>query len=339
MFVAPVVAGVLYLTQHSALLAVAGRAATHAQSTWSMVALILALSAFPMAALTLGAAANQPLPLLRTTQVELAGTFVNRIAPNGIGRAVVSGRFLVTRGLRSDQAAAAVAATVVAGLIVHTGGIVLTTSLDGVRSMHHLPTLMRPVALATAVLVALAVAGWAAIRRSDRDGRFGLWPRSVARQLMGLLRDPVRAGRVLAGVLTATILTVLAFWASMNAVMPTALLPAATIYLIGTAVSNIAPAPGGIGVTEAALTTGLVMSGMPAAPSLAGVLIFRLVSFWLPTLLGGISWLWLWRSKSLGREPALVAWSRPPHHGPGVASEGTPRVVRTATTAGAPVRA
>ena len=161
MFVAPVAAGVLYISQHSAVVAVAGTAATHARGTWSMLALILALSAFPMAAWTLGAAASQPLPLLRTTQVELAGTFVNRIAPNGIGRAVVSGRFLVTRGLRSDQAAAAVATTVVAGLIVHTGGIVFTASLGGVGSMHHLPTLKRPVALGAAVLVGVAVAGWA----------------------------------------------------------------------------------------------------------------------------------------------------------------------------------
>jgi uncharacterized membrane protein YbhN (UPF0104 family) len=300
MFVAPVVAGALYIRQHSGLVAVAGTAATHARSTWSMLALILALSAFPMAAWTLGAAANQSLPLFRTTQVELAGTFVNRIAPNGIGRAVVSGRFLVTRGLRSDQAAAAVAATVVAGLIVHTGGIVFTASLGGVGSIHHLPTLKRPVALAAAVLVAVAVAGWAVVRRTDRTGRIGFWPRSVARQFVGVLHDPVRSCRVLGGVLAATILTILAFWASMNAVAPTTLLPAATIYLIGTAVSNIAPAPGGIGVTEAALTTGLVMTGMPAGTSLAGVLIFRLVSFWLPTLLGGVSWLWLWRSKSLG---------------------------------------
>jgi len=38
-------------------------------------------------------------------------------------------------------------------------------------------------------------------------------------------------------------------------------------------VGNVAPVPGGIGVTEAALTAGLTSFGIPPAPALASVLL------------------------------------------------------------------
>ena len=44
-------------------------------------------------------------------------------------------------------------------------------------------------------------------------------------------------------------------------------------------VGNVAPVPGGIGVTEAALTAGLTAFGIPAAPALATVLLFRGITF------------------------------------------------------------
>jgi len=58
------------------------------------------------------------------------------------------------------------------------------------------------------------------------------------------------------------------------------------IYCAGTAASSFNLTPGGLGVTEAVLTAGLVASRMRPADALGSVLIFRLVSFWLVTLVG-----------------------------------------------------
>jgi uncharacterized protein (TIRG00374 family) len=104
---------------------------------------------------------------------------------------------------------------------------------------------------------------------------------------------------VVAGTAAASIATVIAFWAAVNAIFAIAFLPAATIYLIGTAISNIAPSPGGVGLPEAALTAGLTMNGVPMPQALAGVLVFRLVSFWLPTFLGAAAWLRICQSRCL----------------------------------------
>jgi uncharacterized membrane protein YbhN (UPF0104 family) len=58
-------------------------------------------------------------------------------------------------------------------------------------------------------------------------------------------------------------------------------------------VGNVAPVPGGIGVTEAALTAGLTSFGIPPAPALASVLLFRGITFLIPPIFGFFTLRWL----------------------------------------------
>jgi uncharacterized protein (TIRG00374 family) len=58
------------------------------------------------------------------------------------------------------------------------------------------------------------------------------------------------------------------------------------VYCAGAAASSFNLTPGGLGVTEAVLTAGLIASGLKPPDALASVLIFRLISFWLVTLVG-----------------------------------------------------
>jgi putative heme transporter len=58
------------------------------------------------------------------------------------------------------------------------------------------------------------------------------------------------------------------------------------VYCAGATASSFNLTPGGLGVTEAVLTAGLVASKLRPADALGSVLIFRLVSFWLVALVG-----------------------------------------------------
>jgi putative heme transporter len=71
------------------------------------------------------------------------------------------------------------------------------------------------------------------------------------------------------------------------------------VYCAGAAASSFNLTPGGLGVTEAVLTTGLAAAGMRPADALGSVLVFRLVSFWLVTLVGWIIYSALRRKKRL----------------------------------------
>jgi uncharacterized membrane protein YbhN (UPF0104 family) len=58
------------------------------------------------------------------------------------------------------------------------------------------------------------------------------------------------------------------------------------VYLTGSALGSIIPTPGGLGAVEAALTAGLTAAGVPGAVAVSAVLLFRLLTFWLPVPLG-----------------------------------------------------
>ena len=62
------------------------------------------------------------------------------------------------------------------------------------------------------------------------------------------------------------------------------------VYLAGAAVASISPTPGGLGAMEAALVAGLTAVGAPTGPAVAGVLAFRLLTFWLPILPGWLAY-------------------------------------------------
>ncbi len=60
----------------------------------------------------------------------------------------------------------------------------------------------------------------------------------------------------------------------------------ARIYFVVSLLSSFVPVPGGIGVVEAGLTGALVAAGVAAPVALGGVLVFRLLTYVLPIVLG-----------------------------------------------------
>ncbi len=68
----------------------------------------------------------------------------------------------------------------------------------------------------------------------------------------------------------------------------------ARVYFVVTLLSSFVPVPGGVGVVEAGLTGALVAAGVDAPSALAGVLVFRLLTYVAPIVLGAALYLW-WR--------------------------------------------
>ena len=57
--------------------------------------------------------------------------------------------------------------------------------------------------------------------------------------------------------------------------------------------AGLMPIPGGIGVSEAGMTAGLTAIGVDPGAAVSAVLIYRLVSYYLPPLWGYASLRWL----------------------------------------------
>jgi uncharacterized membrane protein YbhN (UPF0104 family) len=81
--------------------------------------------------------------------------------------------------------------------------------------------------------------------------------------------------------------------------------PALSIVLMGYLIGQLGgllPLPGGVGGIDGGLIGVLVLYGAPLAATVAAVLAYRLILFWVPLVLGAPAFLSLWRR--IGRAPA-----------------------------------
>jgi hypothetical protein len=193
---------------------------------------------------------------------------------------------------------AAVGASTVAGAVVHVLALLVAGIVFGGQDLGALRVpsgwpLLAGVA-AVAVVVGL-VLGLPPGRQ-----RLGAPVLRALRDIGPVLRRPGKAVALIGGSAGVTGAYIVTFAACLRAFgADPSFAHVAVVYLIGAAVGSAAPVPGGLGVTEAALIAGLVGFGVPSGPAVAGVLSFRLLTFWLPIIPGGLVFRHLTRTGSI----------------------------------------
>ena len=86
----------------------------------------------------------------------------------------------------------------------------------------------------------------------------------------------------------------LALWASVEAFGGgTTFVTVTIVTMIGGTLASAAPTPGGVGAVEAALIGGLAAFGVPAAVGVPSVLLYRVLTCWLPVFIGWPVMRWL----------------------------------------------
>jgi uncharacterized protein (TIRG00374 family) len=72
------------------------------------------------------------------------------------------------------------------------------------------------------------------------------------------------------------------------------------VFLTGSAVGSVVPTPGGLGAVEVALSGALnAIAQVPTAYAVSAVLLFRLLTFWLPIPFGWAAMNYLQRKGAL----------------------------------------
>jgi undecaprenyl-diphosphatase len=215
--------------------------------------------------------------------MQLAAAFTSRLTPASIGTLAVRIRFLQRSGLSSEEAVTGTALNSVAGGIARLVAIAAAIPLIG-SSGFGVP---RPAdwEILAAVVVVGALAG---VVFFTAIGRRLIQPiRRAFTELGVVLRDPAKAFALLGGALAVILLNIICFAAALAAVHAhVGVSTAIVVYLGGSTVGGAAPTPGGLGAVEAALVAGLTAAGVDASLAVAGVLTFRLLTYWLPIPLG-----------------------------------------------------
>ena len=259
-----------------------------ATSGWVVAALVIApLVQVGQAFSAMGASPRAVLfgPLLL---LQFAIQFLALAVPSAASRIALNVRFFRGVGLTSTEAVAVGAVDSFAGFIVEALIVIVvltagSASLDLGIEIPDVDLSPRTVAFVTllVVIVILALIAVPKVRTLIRARV------AEASSVLRGLRSPSRLLLLLGGNLGARIVLAVVLGLTLRSFGEQ--VPLAELLLVNTLVSLLAgvmPIPGGIGVTEAATTAGLVGVGVPEATALATALVFRLVTFYLPPIWG-----------------------------------------------------
>ncbi len=260
-----------------------------ASGRWVLVALGFSLLTYVAATTSLLGAIPVRLRFWPAFAAQIAASFANRITPAKVGGIATNVRYFQRQGVPTAVGVTAVGLNAIAGVIVHvllTFGFLLLASGNRITRGLSLPsTGVLVVALGVLVLVAAASAALPFVRRQYVTHVLPQL-RSGWEAIRTIGHSPGRLAALFGGSMAITLSYLGAMTASLEAFGSSASFPLiALLFLTGTAVSNAAPTPGGLGAAEAALIAAL-STVEDAEIVIPAVFLFRLVTFWLPILPG-----------------------------------------------------
>lgn len=273
---------------------------TTANWGWAVVALLLSVLTFIAAAWSLSGFVPEKLPLHRTILAQLAGSFATLVSPPTIGSIAINVRFLQKAGLHPALAAASVGVAQVMAFVFHILLLLLFGIAAGTQADHTFdPPQWVVIAVVALAVVALALIAVPAVRRLIVK-RVRPTLKEVVPRLVTVVQRPIKLLEGIGGILLLNAAfigvlyaCVLAFGGSLS------LAVVAVVYLAGATLGQAAPTPGGLGAVEAALAAGLTAGGLDGGTAVSAVLLFRVVTFWLPTIPGYWSFNWMTKKGAL----------------------------------------
>lgn len=260
-----------------------------AQWGWVLVAVVSFAVALGGAALNLIACSPVRLRLGPTYAVQMACGFLKLISPSAVGGAALNARYVYKAGTSTPVAVASVGTAQITQVVTTLGLLAVLAPITGTSAVP--PPVRGPLAWAVAGVVGAAALVLLVVPSLRRRLRRAVASIAAQAKLAGMTPGSalVRLGVAAVASVLLTVGLVLALTASVAAMGGTiAPVPIGVALLVGSAVGSAVPTPGGIGTVEAALVAALTASGQLVTVALPAVLIFRLVTVWLPVPVGWV---------------------------------------------------
>ncbi|MEU2928848.1 lysylphosphatidylglycerol synthase domain-containing protein [Streptomyces sp. NPDC007251] len=274
-----------------------------AQWGWVVAAVLFSALSYVAAAMQLLGFVPERVPFLRAVGAQVAGSFVKIVAPAAVGGVALNTRYLQRAGIRPGLAVASVGASQLAGLGFHILMLLSFGYLTGTEKTPSLSPSRTVIAgLLTVAVLVLVVTSVPFMRKFVVTRVRSLFAGVVPRML-DVLQRPQKLITGIGGILLLTFCFVMCLDASIRAFgdgsASLSIASVAVVFLAGNALGSAAPTPGGVGAVEATLTVGLIAVGLPKEVAAPAVLLYRLLTLWLPVLPGWLAF------NQLTREGAL----------------------------------
>ncbi|MFE0659978.1 YbhN family protein [Streptomyces sp. NPDC058876] len=275
-----------------------------ADAQWGWVGAALAFSALTYfaAAMSLLGFVPERVSFLRTVVAQVAGSFVKLVAPAAVGGVALNTRFLQRAGVRPGLAVASVGASQLFGLASHILLLLSFGYLTGTEKTPEMTPSRAVIAGLLTVAVLVLVVTAVPFMRKFVVTRVRALFAGVVPRMLDVLQRPKKLVTGIGGMLLLTGCFVMCLDASIRAFgggEAISYASIAVVFLAGNALGSAAPTPGGMGAVETTLTLGLIAAGLEKEVAISAVLLFRLMTFWLPVLPGWISFNFLTRKEAI----------------------------------------
>lgn len=266
---------------------------------WALLGLLISGLTFFGASAALWACASEEVSYRNLTIMQVANKFAATTTPAGVGGLALSTRFLHKSGLSTVRATAAVALQQAVQVITHVTLLVVFSAVAGASAGlgHFVPSLTVLYLIGGA---ALGVVGtFLLVPKARRWLGTSVRPRlnEVRHDLADLAREPKRLALIVLGCAATTLGAAAALWVSIAAFGgDVSFVTVTVVTMVGGTLASAAPTPGGVGAVEAALIGGLAAFGVPAAIAVPSVLLYRVLTCWIPVFVGWPVMRWLTRN-------------------------------------------
>jgi uncharacterized protein (TIRG00374 family) len=263
---------------------------------WALLGLAVSALTYFGAAAGLWACASGMVPFRHLVIMQFANTFAATTTPAGVGGLALSTRFLQKAGLGTVRATAAVAVQQAVQVITHVALLIFFSVAAGASAdlSHFVPKLTLVYLIIGVALGAVGAFLFVPKLRNWLDTAVRPKINEVGGELIELVRDPKRFAIIVLGCAGTTLGAALALWASVEAFGGgTTFVTVTVVTMVGGTLAAAAPTPGGVGAVEAALIGGLAAFGVPTAVAVPSVLLYRVLTVWLPVFAGWPIMRWL----------------------------------------------
>lgn len=250
------------------------------------VAFMWAIATNFIAAVTYGLLAKRSLNYGKTLAVQLAGNFVNKLLPAGIGAIGINYAYLRAHKHSLSQSASVVAANNLVGIVGHL--LLVAFIFVGLRSKPdnlQLPRLRFDLGWRYIVAFMIVLIISILLFRFRKRAVTGF--KAVIKQLLDYRHSLGKLGLSLLSSITLTFFNVLSlYYSALGLHFHLSLASMVIVFTFGVTLGTATPTPGGLGGVDAGLVVGLVAFHLPVSSALAITLVYRLISSWLPVIIG-----------------------------------------------------
>jgi uncharacterized protein (TIRG00374 family) len=261
---------------------------------WIVPILLTSLLTYIFATIAQYGSLSYKVPFGELLLVQIGGSFANRILPAGLGGIGMNMQYLKNKGVSNTIAATSIAVKSFVAFIITFILTCISLLVTG-ENIFEVIKIDNKV-LITVILILVICLSTVFIVEEIRMKMKKKLLESLSE--LKKIANPRKYFELFIGTIGITTFYTLAFYFSALAFgIDVSIFSAFIIYTLGTTLGSAVPTPGGVGGVEAALAGGLVLFGVSFDTALAAVLIYRIATFWLPTIIGAPVFFYLKRKK------------------------------------------